>query len=123
MLFCVKGEKLAKALTNRKYSDIIDNGFEEASIHVNTGTSKNYGISKTRTNVSDSSLLSSRGYVIRGIKAGKWAEHSTTTLNNIKTTNMKDHTDTYKSCPFYKNPPCKYLLRQAHYTTLCKMNQ
>ena len=24
--FCVKGEKLAKALTNRKYSDIIDNG-------------------------------------------------------------------------------------------------
>lgn len=60
---------------------LIDNGFEEASILVNTGTSKNYGISKTGTNVSDSSLLSSRGYVIRGIKAGKWAEHSTTTLN------------------------------------------
>lgn len=68
-----KSEKLINYLT--------ENGFEEASVLVTTGSGKNFGISKTGTTVSDSSLLCSRGYVIRGIENGKWAEISISKLD------------------------------------------
>lgn len=55
---------------------IIDYGFDEASVLVTTGSGKNYNISKTGTGVSDNSLICSRGYVVRVVKDGKWAEYS-----------------------------------------------
>lgn len=76
-----------KYLTEKKQDIIhlaeylVNDSFNEASVLAVNATGKRYSISRAGMNVSDDSLLCTRGFVIRVTDGEKWAEHSCNSIN------------------------------------------